>query len=106
MAYRRGMDDGLGNSCWLGQMPAGVEPAQSGSSTEACLLIGAFAGDRLEIVGGNRAPIGGDGSGLDQDHIDAEGTHFNTQGVAEGFKGVLGGMIPGTHISDHSSCHG
>ena len=35
IAYRRGTNDGLGNGCWLGQMPAGVEPAQSGSSTEA-----------------------------------------------------------------------
>ena len=106
MAYHRGMNNGSGDNRWPGQMPAGVKLAQPSSSSGSALLICALIGDSLQVFSSYGAPASGDGSGLYQDHVDAEGTHFHAQGIAEGFKGILGGMVPGTHISDHPACHG
>ena len=57
------------------------------------------------MVCSDDSPIGTDGSGFDDDHIDAEGFDLHAQGIGEGLEGIFGRIVPCSESERHVSCH-
>ena len=68
-------------------------------------LVGAALGRFFQFVGGDHAPVGFDAAGLNNRHLNAEVGGLHAQRIAEGFKGVLGGVVPGTHEGGEAPAH-
>lgn len=60
----------------------------------------------VKVVGGDVAPFGGDGTGLDDYYIDTKRRDLDSQAVAERLKGELRAVIPAAERGVDLSSHG
>ena len=106
MAGGDDLPDGAGDDLRRGVAPT-VRLAAHGSGHGPDLIgIGTALGRGLQVVGGDRRPLGANAAGLDHDDVDAEGAQFHAQGVAQGLDGVLGGVVPAAQRRGQLPAHG
>ena len=92
----RGTADSTGNDAGVAHHLAAVLLTHALGCLGSLSLVGTALGTLGQMVGSDESPGCLDAARLDDGHVDAEMARLHAQRVAEGFEGILRGVIPGT----------